>query len=187
MSFAGNQYAQFASKVITTRGDIIRGDSSGDRSRYGIGASATVLTSDGTDPAWAAPAAGVTVTKVSGQMDATFSTASTSDVDVTDLTADLPTITDGKAIITAGAELRNSSADQLNYFNMEIDSTIVTSRVPYNFVEERVPTVCTYVNSTSGDTVQMSIHTQSGTVYVYDEGGNAQGGGGASVQILGVG
>jgi len=55
MSFAGNQYAQFASKVITTRGDIIRGDSSGDRSRYGIGAANFVLASDGTDPAWTDP------------------------------------------------------------------------------------------------------------------------------------
>jgi hypothetical protein len=55
MSFSGNQYPNFADKVITTRGDIIRGDSSGDRSRYGIGAANFVLTSDGTDPAWSDP------------------------------------------------------------------------------------------------------------------------------------
>jgi len=63
LSFSGNQYPNFADKVITTRGDIIRGDSSGDRARYGIGASATVLTSDGTDPAWAAATLAPTTTK----------------------------------------------------------------------------------------------------------------------------
>jgi len=45
-----------ATSVITTRGDIIRGNASGDRSRYAIGANLTVLTSDGTDPSWTAPA-----------------------------------------------------------------------------------------------------------------------------------
>ena len=63
MSFAGNQYPNFADKVISTRGDIIRGDSSGDRERYGIGAANTVLTSDGSDPAWAAAALAPTTTK----------------------------------------------------------------------------------------------------------------------------
>jgi len=63
MSFSGNQYPNFADKVITTRGDIIRGDSSGDRERYGIGAANTVLTSDGTDPDWAAAALAPTTTK----------------------------------------------------------------------------------------------------------------------------
>jgi hypothetical protein len=63
MSFSGNQYPNFADKVITTRGDIVRGDSSGDRARYGIGAANTVLTSDGTDPAWAAHGGVPTTTK----------------------------------------------------------------------------------------------------------------------------
>jgi len=63
LSFAGNQYPNFADKVITTRGDIVRGDSSGDRERYGIGAANTVLTSDGTDPAWAAHGGVPTTTK----------------------------------------------------------------------------------------------------------------------------
>jgi hypothetical protein len=55
MSFSGNQYPNFADKVITTRGDIIRGSSSGARERYGIGAANTVLVSDGSDPSWADP------------------------------------------------------------------------------------------------------------------------------------
>jgi len=63
MSFNGNQYPNFADKVISARGDIIRGNSSGERARYGIGAANTVLTSDGTDPAWAAHGGVPTTTK----------------------------------------------------------------------------------------------------------------------------
>jgi len=63
MSFSGNQYPNNAAKVITTRGDIVRGNSSGERSRYGIGAANTVLTSDGTDPSWAAHGGVPTTTK----------------------------------------------------------------------------------------------------------------------------
>jgi hypothetical protein len=63
LSFNGDQYPDFAEKVISTRGDIIRGNSSGERARYGIGAANTVLTSDGTDPDWAAAALAPTTTK----------------------------------------------------------------------------------------------------------------------------
>ena len=53
MSFSGNQYPNYAEKVITTRGDIVRGSSTGARERLGIGSANKVLQSDGTDPAWA--------------------------------------------------------------------------------------------------------------------------------------
>jgi hypothetical protein len=55
LSFSGNQYPNYADKVITTRGDMVRGDSSGDRERLGIGAANYILSSDGTDPAWSDP------------------------------------------------------------------------------------------------------------------------------------
>ncbi len=55
MSFNGNQYGIPADKVITTRGDIVRGNSSGERERYGIGAANYVLASDGSDPIWSDP------------------------------------------------------------------------------------------------------------------------------------
>ena len=55
MSFNGNQYSNYADKVITTRGDIVRGNSSGERERYGIGAANYVLASDGSDPVWSDP------------------------------------------------------------------------------------------------------------------------------------
>lgn len=44
--------------VVTTEGDLIIGDSSGDESRLAIGGNATVLTSNGTTASWQAPALG---------------------------------------------------------------------------------------------------------------------------------
>ena len=54
MSFNGNQYSSAADKVITTRGDIVRGDASGDRERLGLGTTNYVLKSDGSDVVWGA-------------------------------------------------------------------------------------------------------------------------------------
>ena len=47
-----------STNVITTRGDIIRGDASGDSERLPIGSAGTILTSDGTDAIWSNVSAG---------------------------------------------------------------------------------------------------------------------------------
>ncbi len=51
------------SDVVTTRGDIIRGDASGEAERLAVGTNGQVLTSDGTDAAWATPAASPVTTR----------------------------------------------------------------------------------------------------------------------------
>ena len=44
MSFDGDLYPEAgASKVITSKGDLVRGDASGNRERYGIGSTGQVL------------------------------------------------------------------------------------------------------------------------------------------------
>ena len=45
MSFNGNGYEEYATTVITSKGDIVRGNSAGKRERYGIGSSNQVLSS----------------------------------------------------------------------------------------------------------------------------------------------
>ena len=52
MSFSGNQYPNNAEKVITTQGDLVRGNSSGERERLGIGSANQVLQSNGTTESW---------------------------------------------------------------------------------------------------------------------------------------
>ena len=51
--FRANGKPTVTESPITTRGDIITGDSSGDAQRVALGTSGYVLTSDGTDAAWA--------------------------------------------------------------------------------------------------------------------------------------
>ncbi len=68
MSFSGNQYPNYAEKVITTRGDIVRGSSTGARERLGIGSANKVLQSDGTDPAWATLSTAASVLTTQGDI-----------------------------------------------------------------------------------------------------------------------
>ena len=51
MGYSGNLYAQ-ATEVITTQGDLRRGDSSGNPERLAIGSSGKVLQSNGTTESW---------------------------------------------------------------------------------------------------------------------------------------
>ena len=53
MSFDGDLYPSVASKVITSKGDLVRGDASGDRERYGIGSAGQVLQVASSLPTWA--------------------------------------------------------------------------------------------------------------------------------------
>ena len=55
MGYPGNLYAQ-ATEVITSQGDLRRGDSSGNPERLAIGANTYVLSSNGTTESWTAPA-----------------------------------------------------------------------------------------------------------------------------------
>ena len=55
MGYSGNMYAQ-ATEVITSQGDLRRGDSSGNPERLAIGANTYVLSSNGTTESWTAPA-----------------------------------------------------------------------------------------------------------------------------------
>ena len=52
MSFSGDLYPDVASKVITSKGDLVRGNASGNRERYGIGSSNQVLTVTSGTIAW---------------------------------------------------------------------------------------------------------------------------------------
>jgi len=52
LSFAGDQYPSYADKVITTKGDIVRGNSAGERERYGIGSANQILQISSGEPTW---------------------------------------------------------------------------------------------------------------------------------------
>lgn len=69
----GDVHTQYVkNSLVTTAGDLLVGSGSGTLARLGIGASGTVLTSNGTTAAWSTPASGIS------QTNGTVTTASTS-------------------------------------------------------------------------------------------------------------
>jgi len=61
MGYSGNLYAQ-ATEVITSRGDLRVGDSSGNPTRLASGGAGTFLTSDGSDESWVTGAGNIAPT-----------------------------------------------------------------------------------------------------------------------------
>jgi hypothetical protein len=170
-----------STSIMTGTGDTLYSSGANTLARLAIGSTDDVLTVAGGVPTWAS-AGGVTVTKVSAVMGSDFSTTSTTDVDVTDFVATLPTITSGLAWITATAETRVSLALYLYYFSMDNGAT-VAARAPYSGSPSnppRLPTNVVYIDDADGGTIQMLLRTQAGTAYVYGEGISG-------LQILGVG
>jgi hypothetical protein len=79
LSFDGDLYPEAgASKVITSKGDLVRGDASGDRERYGIGSTGQILTVASGTVAWATAGGGVTTNIQSANLASQTSTTSTS-------------------------------------------------------------------------------------------------------------
>jgi hypothetical protein len=64
----GGEYVAGPDGIITTRGDIIYGDSSADAARLAVGSANTVLGSDGTDAAWGTVAVGALATGTDGEL-----------------------------------------------------------------------------------------------------------------------
>ena len=67
MSFNGNLYSK-AKDVITTQGDLRRGDASGNAERLAIGASGKVLQSNGTTESWETLTTGDSVLTTQGDI-----------------------------------------------------------------------------------------------------------------------
>ena len=67
MGFNGNLYSR-ASDVITTQGDLRRGDSSGNAERLAVGSNLQVLQSNGTTESWATLNTGDTVLTTQGDI-----------------------------------------------------------------------------------------------------------------------
>ena len=94
---------------VADQGDLLLGGASDIFEPLAIGAADTVLTSDGTTASWAAPAGGGTVVKVqSTAVTSTFTTSSTTFVDITSYSVSItPTAATSKVLILASFTLNN--------------------------------------------------------------------------------
>jgi len=112
MSFDGDLYPSAgASVVMTTKGDLVDYDTS--RQRLGIGSTNQVLTVVGGLPAWTTASGGATVETVSATITSSWTSTSSSFVDVTGMTLTKPDITDGKCITNFTCIMKNSISLQV--------------------------------------------------------------------------
>jgi len=73
MGYSGNMYAT-ATEVITSQGDLRRGDSSGNPERLAIGSTGKFLKSNGTTESWETVSAGATTTYTDEKLSSDFTT-----------------------------------------------------------------------------------------------------------------
>lgn len=192
-----NVQTQFASKqddLITTQGDLIIGDGSGDASRLAIGAQDTVLTSDGTTATWLPGASGGGITF----LNVPFNVFAVTGVDFpADSIVRFSVITTSSSPFTVSLFDSNDDAvaqvtvDRDNPFSYFTDSTAVAKVAMQNDVaNENIILVFTdplaAVNGDVAAEVISITNTQNITTnktfdaYVFGGGGNGGGGGGFS-------
>jgi len=170
MSFSGDLYPSVASKVMTTKGDMVDYDS--ERQRLGIGSANqilqvksslpswetvpladTVLTTQGSilyegasglaeltqstdgfvlttkgasaNPVWASVSASPTITTFNVDLGSSFTTSSTSFVEITDMTTTKPTIASGECIAVFWISIQNDNDGKL-YTRYDDDTTAVS-------------------------------------------------------------
>lgn len=113
--------AAILASLLTTRGDIVhRGAAAAER--VALGASGTVLTSDGTDAAWAAAAGGGDVTREGGQL-TEATTTSTTDVDL--LTASSLSIAEGLPIMVICGARKTAGGNHNCSIGFKVNATEV--------------------------------------------------------------
>jgi len=168
LGFNGDLYPTAgASKVITTQGDIVRGDASGNRERLGIGSNLQQLQSNGTTLSWQTIAGGgatVTVTSISDFTDGqtTTSTSLTALAGGTSIT--LTSVVGGGAIIVASMMAENNTGGRSANFCISDDGSAVgKSGVGYsvNAGEYNQITV-SYIMATDGSEINMMWSTNGG-------------------------
>lgn len=152
-------------QTTNTKGDIIAGNGSA-WNKESIGANDTVLTADSTQTngiKWAT-AGGATVTQVSDDLTTTFTTSSTSFVDITGLTLTVPNITGGSYIYTALLTTNAVSGDITEY-TLTDDGTritrIWTGKKHSNTNKNPVP--LTISGSADGSVIRPQIKSINGT------------------------
>ena len=111
----------FADKVITSRGDIVRGSSSGTRERLALGSVNTFLKSDGSDCSWGSlPAA-------SGRLEQLAEYEATGLEDTATLTFSSIDIDDYSALMVSGTGVN------VGALNLQMTYSPVTSGYRYNY------------------------------------------------------
>jgi hypothetical protein len=149
--------------LLTTKGDT-HGFTT-ENARVPIGIDTTVLTADSTTAlglAWTAPAGGATVTAFEFTQSTSFSTSSSSYVDVTNLTVDKPTITDGECMTTYNISMQNDNDGKL--YSKLIDNTTAVAAAKSEFsMNKDTGLTASDTSDADGATLKVQIKASAGS------------------------
>jgi len=121
------QTVDTADSIITAQGDIIYGDASNDGAALSAGTSGYFLKTQGTsaNPIWASVSASPTTETVSATITSSWTSTSSSFVDVTGMTLTKPDITDGKCITNYTCIMKNSISLQVKALVLVDENDVV--------------------------------------------------------------
>ena len=179
MSFDGDLYPEAgAAKVITSKGDLVRGNASGDRERYGIGSTGQVLTVASGTVAWQTSSGGGAST-ANVQNQGNFTTTSTSPVDVTNYSLTLPTTTaqSDDCICVFSGVMTNSVSDAFNFELVKNTTAIASSTCePTTPFGHNSVVVANTICDADGDTLKLTLHSAGGNSCTFKSGGETTSG-----------
>jgi hypothetical protein len=166
------------SDPMTTRGDIIVRNASNVTARLGRGSAAQVLTSDGTDVAWAAPSGGGSL--ANGKVLVTSGNVTTTSTTFTDLTGATVTLTTGAhRCLVAFTATVTVTTNATVAFDIAVDGSRIGNAATHGLVyRDNYPTgasqqsspvsivILTDVLSAASHTIKIQWKTSSGTATV---------------------
>ena len=163
MSFSGDLYPEAgASVVMTTTGDLVRYNA-GARQRLGIGSASDVLTVSGGLPAWVAPAsASPTITTFNVTLGSSFTTTSSSFVEITNQTVAKPTISSGECLAVFWTSIQNDNDGKL-YTMYEDDTSAVSYGKMEGHVDADQTICCGDQSEADGQTYSANTRASAGT------------------------
>ena len=165
MSFDGDQYPEAgAAKVITSKGDLVRGNSSGNRERYAIGSTGQVLTVASGTIAWQSASGGNASTDLV-KLASGWSSSSTSTVDITGFACTVPNISGGKAIVTFSFTQTMGTSGNAAIYSIDDGTTAqvaANTYENYNAVHEYAGGVTTILDA-NGQTAKLTFSVSGGT------------------------
>jgi len=114
-----------SSSTLTTQGDLLIASGANTLSRLARGSDNQVLTMNGTALNWETAGGGATVEIVEVRPTASFSTSSTTFVDITGMSLTKPDITDGKCMLVCEGTIDNSSVNEATALGLDDNATVV--------------------------------------------------------------
>jgi len=169
----GLKWASSPTSVLSATGDILYASGANTLARLAVGSNDDILTLAGGVPSWASAAGGgATVEIVEAIITATFTTTSTTFVDITDLSLTKPDITDGKCMAMCEGTIDTNTAANAANFGLDDNGTVVSVNtcISGGTQLDSFPASIADVSDADGNTYQAVLKANNATARIlYDD------------------